>query len=337
MTMLLLLAAAAAMAHPSELKTFKDWTVGCDNGRACHMTSLMPEDGDWDSPVTLSLERDPAANAPVKVTLMPGPDAVAGFVVIGGKRLALRGKQASGDYVFDAAGATEVIKAIRNQPSIEVLDRKGTSLGAISLAGASAALLYIDDAQKRTGTVTALARPGSAAAATVPPPPSLPTVRSAAVAGAKEIAISAAQMAKVRKDHQCIPEQKDWPGYDVETHAIDANHTLILMGCGAGAYNYSSVPLIATRTRTGIDVKVAQFDLKQSQGDSGDPLLVNADWVPTDGTLTEFAKGRGIGDCGTGNDYAWDGGRFRLVNQITMGECRGSMDYITTWRAKVVR
>lgn len=336
MTILLLLAAAAAMAHPAELKSFKDWTVGCDNGRACHMTSLMPEDGISDSPVSLSLERDPAANAPAKVTVMPSGDDKAGFLVVAGKRLALHSQPKSEDYLLDAAGAAAVIAAMRDQPWLEVLDPKGKSLGKISLAGASAALLYID-AQKRIGTVTALARAGAAAAATIPAPPALPIVHSAAVEGAKEIAISAALMAKLRKDHQCIPEEKDWPGYDVETHAIDANHTLILMGCGAGAYNYSSVPLIATRTKTGIAVKVAEFDLKQTEGDSGDPMLVNADWVPTDGTLTEFSKGRGIGDCGVGNDYAWDGQRFRLVNQIAMGECRGSMDYITTWRAKVVR
>jgi hypothetical protein len=48
-----------------------------------------------------------------------------------------------------------------------------------------------------------------------------------------------------------------------------------------------------------------------------------------------FAKGRGIGDCGVGDDYVWDGDRFRLAEQIAMGECRGSVDYITTWRARV--
>jgi hypothetical protein len=28
---------------------------------------------------------------------------------------------------------------------------------------------------------------------------------------------------------------------------------------------------------------------------------------------------------------------FRLVHEEAMGECRGSTDYITTWRAEVVR
>ena len=46
--------------------------------------------------------------------------------------------------------------------------------------------------------------------------------------------------------------------------------------------------------------------------------------------------GRGVGDCGVHQDYVWDGTRFRLVQQEEMSECRGSLDYITTWRAQVV-
>jgi invasion protein IalB len=39
----LLLAAAAAVApQPAQLKGFQDWTVGCDNGRACHAVGLVP-------------------------------------------------------------------------------------------------------------------------------------------------------------------------------------------------------------------------------------------------------------------------------------------------------
>jgi hypothetical protein len=66
-------------------------------------------------------------------------------------------------------------------------------------------------------------------------------------------------------------------------------------------------------------------------------MLVNADWDKANGLLTSFSKGRGIGDCGVGSNFAWDGARFRLVEQEEMGECRGSTDYISTWRARVVR
>jgi hypothetical protein len=31
----------------------------------------------------------------------------------------------------------------------------------------------------------------------------------------------------------------------------------------------------------------------------------------------------------------WDGARFRLVHLEEMPECRGAIDYLTTWRAQV--
>ncbi len=69
--------------------------------------------------------------------------------------------------------------------------------------------------------------------------------------------------------------------------------------------------------------------------EEGGNILDNADWEPGTRRLSEFAKARGLGDCGAHSDYAWDGARFRLVRQESMGECRGSTDYITTWRAQV--
>ncbi|HTG39817.1 DUF1176 domain-containing protein [Sphingomonas sp.] len=53
--------------------------------------------------------------------------------------------------------------------------------------------------------------------------------------------------------------------------------------------------------------------------------------------LASYAKGRGIGDCGVSQRFIWDGPRFRLIEQAEMSECRGSIDYITTWRAMPVR
>ena len=56
--MLLILAAAATIApDPGELRTFSDWTVGCDNGLACEAIVLLPETAEWSQWVTMSLRR----------------------------------------------------------------------------------------------------------------------------------------------------------------------------------------------------------------------------------------------------------------------------------------
>jgi Protein of unknown function (DUF1176) len=44
-------------------------------------------------------------------------------------------------------------------------------------------------------------------------------------------------------------------------------------------------------------------------------------------------KGRGLGDCGSSQNFVWDGTMFRLVEARVMGECRGAADFLTVFRA----
>jgi hypothetical protein len=335
MLILAMLAAAAAAPQPGELKTFRDWTVGCDNVRACHATSLMPENGDWDRPVAIGIQRGPDAASRPRITIF-GTEGSAGAIVADGKRLAARITQGESDDEVDPGSSAEVVAALRQARSIVVVDKQGKEIGRISPAGVSAALLYMDDMQKRIGTVTALVKTGPQRASAVPAPPAMPVIRSAAAPVAKPVQVSAAEIAALRKKHECIPENPEWPGYDVQQEALDANHSLILLGCGAGAYNSSEVPLIASRSGGSVRVEVARFDVTFNQ-DGPLPMLVNSGWAPEAQVLTSFSKGRGVGDCGIGSDYAWDGERFRLIQRIEMQECRGSIDYITTWRAQLVK
>jgi hypothetical protein len=106
----------------------------------------------------------------------------------------------------------------------------------------------------------------------------------------------------------------------------------MLLSCGSGAYNASSIPFVST----GGAWVHAPFDRTPRWGeDAGPPMLVNASWDEAARTLTSYAKGRGLGDCGVSQRFVWDGKRFRLVEQAEMGECRGSVDWITTFRADV--
>jgi hypothetical protein len=116
---------------------------------------------------------------------------------------------------------------------------------------------------------------------------------------------------------------------DIETARLDARHSLVLAShpCGNGAYNFSYTAFVVDEAGR---ARPAAFDV----GADAD-VLVNAGWDKAARRLTSFSKGRGLGDCGVGQSFAWDGTRFRLVHEEVMGECRGSMDYITTWRAVV--
>lgn len=327
----LILAAAAAAPQPAELRTFRDWTVGCDNGRACHAVALVPEH--WpDDALTMSVRRGPGpVDAPV-LAIELGADSNPAWLSADGRRLAVRLVVAEGRTGIAPADAETAIAALRSADSVEVHSADGKPLGKVSLKGASAALLYMDEQQRRAGTPTALVRRGSSATAVDAPP--LPVVSAPAVSRIRPIRLSAASIRSLRGRHGCAIDEVGGPD-EAESVALTAGETLLLLACGSGAYNVSFVPFIVRR---GGRAEIAPFDHRPGWwAEEGKPMLVNAAWDGRRGLLTSLSKGRGLGDCGTSADYAWDGRAFRLVEQAEMGECRGSTDYITTWRARLVR
>jgi hypothetical protein len=330
--MIALLLAAAAAPQPTALKTFQDWTVGCDNGRACHAVALVPEN--WpDDALTMSVRREPGAAAQPVVAFDLGADSNAAAVSADGKRLTVRLVGAEGETRVAPADTAAMIGALRSAGQLRLATADGKALGIVSLKGASAALLYMDQQQRRVGTATALVRPGSRPPGNLSTPP-LPVVTAPPVSRAPPLALSAAALRALRAKHGCTIDEVGGPD-EIETAALTAGATLLLLACGSGAYNVSYVPFIVRR---GGRAELAHFDHRPGWwAEEGKPMLVNAGWDKERGLLGSFAKGRGLGDCGTTSEYAWDGRAFRLVEQAEMGECRGSTDYIATWRARLVR
>ncbi|HEX8225146.1 MAG TPA: DUF1176 domain-containing protein [Allosphingosinicella sp.] len=328
------LLAAAAAPQPSEIRTFQDWTVGCDNGAACHAVALMPEDWPEDG-LTMSVRRGPEAGAQPVLAFDLGADSNAASLSADGKRLAVRLVGSEGETGVAPADTAATIAALRSAGRVELQSADGKPLGAVSLKGASAALLYMDEKQRRTGTATALVRPGTRSMAGTPP--AVPVVTAAALSSARPLAMTAAALAALRRKHGCTLDEVGGPE-DAETATMTPAATLLLLACGSGAYNVSHVPFVLRRGRGGVEATLAAFDLAEPWWkDEGKPVLINAGWDKERGLLVSYSKGRGLGDCGTTSEYAWDGRAFRLVEQAEMSECRGSRDYITTWRAKVVR
>jgi hypothetical protein len=190
-------------------------------------------------------------------------------------------------------------------------------------------MLYMDDRQKRIGTTSALVRKGAAAA--VPPAPALPVVLLPAVGPAAPRALSKADAAKQLGDISCDYERE---ALEPEAIRLDGAYSLslVMQPCGNGAYNYFGIALLVDEKGKAI---TASFDSSPGMSPGDMQTLVNPSWNEKTRLLETYAKGRGLGDCGTMSSFAWDGGRFRLVEQSEMSQCRGSVDYITTWRADV--
>ncbi|WP_140866658.1 DUF1176 domain-containing protein [Sphingomonas oligophenolica] len=317
----------AVARHLGELTTFGDWTIGCDNARACQANALVPETDDRDGYLLLLIERGGAPDAPARLIVPIGktPPTHAMLTVDGKPFAPLSGTGDTATLTLDRARAA----ALANGKTVALTTPTGTPIATVSLAGLAASLLYMDAQQQRVGTTSALRKPG---AGTAPAELALPVISMPPPSTAKPATLSVAAATKLIGPDNAFCDYAIGP-IEPEAHRIDATHSLVLVAhpCGNGAYNLFSSAFVVEDSG---NATPARFDAPPgiAEEDKGD--IINADWDAKAHRLTTYGKGRGIGDCGTIQAFAWDGTRFRLVEQSAMGECRGSIDYIPVWRAR---
>jgi hypothetical protein len=206
----------------------------------------------------------------------------------------------------------------------------------MNLSGASAALLWIDERQGRLDTVTALVRKGSKPASAVRAIPVLPGVAAAPAVSQTGFgdtgqtlpaAVEATTEAKqCRADTDFSPEiQKE-----VQSARLDASTELWGVPCFVGAYNFGTRYFLTGPG--GSNPRLASF---KGTGEPED-VLTNAGYSAETRTLSQFAKGRGIGDCGVATTWTWTGREFTLTEESVMGECwgAGAERWPTTWRSR---
>ena len=316
--------------RPGALRTFGDWAVGCDNTALCQMASLNPDTAP-PAGVTMAVLRQPGRIGAVDLSFdtvgKEGSERPVALL-IDGRRLPLA--------ALNGPTATTVAQAMAGGRQLEVMEASDRAGARLSLAGAAAALRWIDAQQGRAGTVTAIVARGQQPAETVPHPVSAPVIRATAATGTGT-SPTAAQLAAMRTRAECDERAASgtfgWP----ETHALGNGATLVLLPCSTGAYNLSSALFVlrdGTIEPAFTDAPVG-FDATPAAGTDRVASVVNGAW--RDGELTSDAKGRGLGDCGVHQILVWDGTRLRLTEQSEMRECRGNPHFITTWRAQVLR
>lgn len=334
-------ASVSAPGHtvtPGEVQTFKDWTVGCDNGSSCQAVSLMDETAPVDGlEVVLSRSASPAATIAINID---GNDMKAGKyrVVIDG-RLAVSGMALADDAVVKVSGVEglRLGRAMAKGRRLTLNDSSGKAIGTVSLAGAAAAFRWIDAQQNRVGARNAIVAVGNKARGGKSA--NIPVITARKIAPNNVLPDTGAIVAL----SESSPCAEDRFGSTEDTvyslgSGPDGARALVLLNCGAGAYNFSFGIYTGQRNEKGKwTFEPAKFDYATTgfSNESSIPVLVNADWDAATQTLSSYSKGRGIGDCGSSESYVWDGAGFRLTAASFMGECRGSHDWIPTWRADV--
>lgn len=191
----------------------------------------------------------------------------------------------------------------------------------ISLAGSSAALLWIDERQGRVGTVTALAARGAKPASAVPAAASAPAIHPAAAAPQDRLPT------KLPKAVLAGPALKDCDS----DNAISQGLLVARLGpgqllwgapCSAGAYNQRSVLFIADEAGQGAR-EITPSEADTARDANADDELMNIAYDAKARVLTSFAKARGLGDCGSTASWVWDGKTFRLLDETVMPDCAG--------------
>ncbi|MDZ7629533.1 MAG: DUF1176 domain-containing protein [Parvularculaceae bacterium] len=324
-----LFAAALAGALPeADTRSFKFWIVGCDNGLLCHAAAMAPINGDESN--TMSFMRGPEADDVPVVRFVSADKPVA--AIAGGVRFALT---EYGDYPAVApADMPAFIDAIRKAEVIFLVGENNAQLGVVSLAGASASMLYMDEQQRRLGTQSALIRKGPRTY--VPPPPPLPVIKAPALSRAEPVAIDrSALFADVGLSDEEARE------FNMATYRLDANTTLALIETDyGGAYNIEYIVMLADNKGAW---RPAPFDTAadmSGEGPAADGLYygaTNAAYESQNGLLIGGPLCRGVGDCGHQFAYVWDGAVFRKVRGEALGASRGRIVPISTLRASVIR
>lgn len=342
----------ASPAVRPETRTFRDWYATCDNGNDC-FAYTGTDMGGW---LLVRLGAGPEAVPTILAGVSPFADDAADKAVsltIDGVAEALvagPGENPSHAVSPDRVGAT--LRRLAAARSLSI--GSGEAQTRLPTAGASAALLWIDERQGRLDTTTALIRRGDRPGSTVPSAPVLPRVIRAAAIGQGRFARASdpgeqgaeanlalpAAVEALPEVRQCRTDTafSDYLQKAVLAARLSPETELWGVPCDSGAYNamydfYLTGP-------NGTNPRKAEFPSweprERTEGDIFGDGLVNPVFDAGNNTVRHFFRGRGIGDCGTIQSWGWTGEAFVLVQERFMGNCWGMPSNLwpTIWRTR---
>lgn len=347
---------------------FQDWVVACDNVRRCEAQGYPAQESN-DPPVMLRVRREAGPEAPVRLSLAwgnlttdarqkPPPQPRAGQpLTLKAGTLSFSwpvpvGYAVGSDVALPVDQGGPLLAAMRQADALDVT--QGALRWRISLKGASAALLKLDDLQGRVGTVGALARPGPQAEDRVPVAPALPQIDAVRIpAGVKtpeglKASLLKAVLALPAVGERCDrlhPENLDAKALlaSTEVWPLSDSQVMVTLPCWLAAYNGGSAAWVA-HIKPPHALKDVRFAALPAEGtgrgrawmweDSASDLGLKRQ---ADGVLLASAMAKGRGDCVSRNRWAWNGQAFVLLDS-ELSACKffsSGGEPLRLWRAQV--
>jgi hypothetical protein len=308
----LLLSVAVALGLPlaAQAQSFdaKDWTLACDNTRACRAAGFSVEGSAM--PVSLLIARAAGVSAPVygqlQLGVLGGNAARPASVSLGAGKTAVTIRLDRNNHAeLPASAMLAILKSL--SVGGDVILPSGKSTWRVSGAGALEVLQKMDDAQGRSGGPTALVRKGNAGdVSSAMALPRLDAARVPTAPQADDAALAVRVLAALLSTPDCPLLDDGASQSQSRLWHLDANRLLVTQPCKAVAGGTSQGWWVANRR--------PPYDAR--------PVTYAGEF---DGVSTISARipGGSAGDCGTAEAWTWTGFRFEQTYAATGGLCRG--------------
>ena len=337
-------AAGGLLGAAPVYREFRDWVVVCDNTRACFAKCQGDEMAG--STGYLSVAREPGPGGKLVVSIEDWDEehpADPSTLRLDGKRLAedpgWRTQDKGEVDTLEGAAALVLLRAIADGRALGYGEAEYPS--KVSLAGLKAALLAIDEDQGRLGAQDAFVRVGPRPASSNPPAAAVPILHAPPPGPPLEHATAFA--AAVRRAQAGLLKQRECEdetvGRDDEAFALGQGEALIVLNCIYGAYQVGSLVFVAPRASPErARLLVLPTPPTAMPDPDGGGWVTDADWDAKRSILSESAKGRGLADCGSSTQWAFDGEHFRIAAYNALNRCTGGPpgDWAAVYRTRVV-
>ena len=328
--LLLSLLPLTAMATPIKgfFEIYQDWDLICDNTGTCNMAGYQEERDGSEHPVSILFTRSAGEQAPVTAQLALLPDELSNKtaeIILNGQSLgAIQNISKEGIVKLSEKQTTELLTALKGNASIEVVF--GEFKEKVSDKGAAAAMLKMDEFQQRLNTPSALIRQGKEKHAVLAPQ-AAQKIEAVSVNNRQTTELKRGEkqfdavLALLRKSNRtnknsenyCYALHKDdvW-NEQITLYPLTKGKVLAEAICLAGAYQSTYYYAVLDEKLTKIEQVLAnQYNYADYDK--------NTHVLKVEGSF----KGRGLGDCWSGQEAVWNGKTFIRTEEHTSGSCKG--------------
>ena len=297
----------------------QDWETVCDNTGTCRTAGYSSEDdmyanNGWSPSVLFT--RKAGANQPVigelQVLNWDGetPSGPMTLWIDNKNHGTITSPKEPGTMKLSTAQVQALLDTAKTSKTIAFVS--GDHKGTLSNQGMSAALLKMDDFQKRVGTTGALIRKGDKPETDVLKAQPIPVLTvpktlendeqlKAYYSNQKKKIIA---LTKTSFQEECFIEDDEDPRWAF--YPLNEQQALISRTCWRGAYNYGDAFWLVDKDLTSVEL-----------------VSVLADYYER-GQMSGSQKDRGVGDCWSSVGYAWDGRKMIQIDSSSTGLCKGA-------------